>query len=146
MSSGVPSRFSAMCSMSWRWPSVPYDSQIGKPLPGDPASVGRGEEQHAVGDVFRSAEPFQRDVLNELALAFGPVRLPLLLGRRVRAHEARRDVVDRNSPRTELVRELPREPDLRRLGGRVRLDARETDAAPGAARDVDDAARARRLY
>ena len=74
------------------------------------------------------------------------VRLPLPLGRRVRAHEAGRDVVDGDAPRPELVRELPRQSDLRRLRRRVRLNAGEADAEPRAARDVDDAAAARRLH
>ncbi len=45
-----------------------------------------------------------------------------------------------------LVRELPGESDLRRLGRRVRLDAGEADAQPGAAGDVHDASPARRLH
>ena len=94
----------------------------------------------------RRAEALERDPLDERPLALGAVRLPLALGRRVGADESRRDVVHRNAPRAELVRELPGEPDLRRLRGGVRLDAREADAEAGAAGDVDDAAAARALH
>ena len=90
MSSGVPSRLSAIRSTSWRCPSSPYDSH------------------------WRSVAAIGAD-------------------------EAGRDVVDGDSPRPELVRELARETDLRRLRRRVRLDAGEADTESRAARDVDDA-------
>ena len=115
-------------------------------LAGDPAGIVGREEQHAVGDVVGRAEPLQRDAIDERALALLAVRLPLPLGRRVGAHEARRDVVDGDAPRPELVGELAREADLRRLGRRVGLDAGQADAQPGAARDVDDPPAARRLH
>ena len=84
---------------------TPIDRQN---LPGNPARTVRREEQNAVRDVFRRAKPLERDAFHELALPFFTVGLPLPLGGRIRADEARRDVVDRNSPRPELVRELPR--------------------------------------
>ena len=98
------------------------------------------------GDVVGRAEALERDAIDQRALPVLAVRLPLPLGRRVRAHEAGRDVVDGDAPRPELVGELAREADLRRLRRRVGLDAGEADAEPGAARDVDDPSAARRLH
>jgi len=62
------------------------------------------------------------------------------------AREAGRDIVDGAPKGAELVRELARQADLRRLRRGVGLDAGEADAEPGAARDVDDPAGARRLH
>ena len=80
------------------------------------------------------------------ALPLLAVRLPLPLGRRVGAHEAGRDVVDRDAPRAELMRQLPGEADLRGLGRRVGLDAGQADPQARAAGDVDDAAGPRGLH
>src|SRR5689334_25117682 len=107
-------------------------------LASDPPSIVGREEQHAVRDVLGCTESLERDPLDQRALAFLAVRLPLTLGRRIRAHESRRDVVDRDVPRPELVRELARQPDLRRLRRSVRLNSRETDPQSRATRDVDD--------
>src|SRR5205085_948508 len=74
------------------------------------------------------------------------VRLPLAFRRRVRANESRRDVVDGDVPWSQLVRELPGEPDLCRLRRGVRLDAGEADSEARAAGDVDDPTRARLLH
>src|SRR5665647_2493333 len=106
----------------------------------------RGEKEHPVGDVLGRAQPFERDAFYESMLTLLTIGLPLAFRRRVGAHEAWRHVVDRDAPRSQLVRQLPREADLRSLRRRVRLDAGKTDPQAGAARDVDDAAAAHRLH
>src|ERR1700749_2303781 len=118
----------------------------GNHLPRYPGSVRGNKELHAVGDVLRRAEPTQGDALHELALAFIAVALPLLFGRGVGAHEPGCDAVHRDAVLAELVGHLPGEADLSGLRARVRLDAREADAAAGAGGDVDDPAAASRLY
>src|SRR5262249_21637757 len=72
--------------------------------------------------------------------------VPLTLSGRVGAHEPRRDTVDRDAERTQLVRELAREPDLAGLGAGIGLDAGEAHAEAGAAGDVDDPAPALPLH
>ena len=104
-----------------------------------PAIIG-GEEHHHRGDVVGRAEPLQRDVLKQPLLALLAHRLPLPLGGRIGADEARRDVVDGDVPRPELVRELARQADLPGLGAGIGLDAGQADAETGAAGDVDDPA------
>jgi hypothetical protein len=100
-----------------------------------PAARGRTRRNStAVGDVVGRAETLERDAIDERALPFLAVRLPLPFGGRVGSDEPRRDVVDGDAPRAQLVGELPREADLRGLGRRVRLDAGEADAESGAAR------------
>ena len=95
---------------------------------------------HHRRDIVGRAEPFHRDILNQPLLALLPHRFPLTLGGRIGADEARRDVVDRDVPRSEFVRELTRQADLPGLGARVSLNASQADAETGAAGDVDDPA------
>src|SRR5581483_1139590 len=107
-------------------------------LAGDPRRLVGNEEEHAVRNVLRCAEPPRRDRLEQPLLSLFPVALELRDRRRVREDEARRDRVHRDPERAELVGGLPREPELPCLGARVCLDSREADAASGAGRDVDD--------
>ena len=104
----------------------------------NPPGVLRRKEQHRVRDVRRGAELVQRDPRDHLLLPFGTVGVPLLLGIRVRANEARRDAVDRDPERPELVGELSRESNLTRFGRRVYLDARQADTEPCTTRDIHD--------
>ena len=86
-----------------------------------------------------SGEPsrFRAMFCEEPLLAVLAHRLPLPLGGRVGADEARRDVVDGDVPGPELMGELARQPDLPGLGAGIGLDAGEADAEAGAAGDVD---------
>src|SRR6185437_7005774 len=115
-------------------------------LPRHPRRLLGDEEEDAVRDVVGRPEPPRRDRLDEPAPALLAVALVLRDRRRVREHEARRDRVDRDPEAAELMRRLPGEADLARLGARVGLDAREAHAAPGAGRDVDDATVAALLH
>src|SRR5258708_7946542 len=72
-------------------------------LAGDPAGIVGGEEQHAVSDILGLAGAAQRDALDQSLLALGAIGIPLLLGRRIGAHEAGCDVVDGDAERPELV-------------------------------------------
>src|SRR5262245_21391211 len=92
-------------------------------LPGHPRRLFGDEEEDAVRDVPGLAEPPGRDALQQRALSLLAVALPLRDARRVREDEPGRDAVDRDPEGAELVRGLPREPDLARLRTRVRLDA-----------------------
>ena len=87
-----------------------------------------------------------RDVLQQRPLAVGAVAVPLGLGGRVGEHEPRRDAVDGDAERAQLVGHLPGEADLAGLRRGVGLDAGEADAAPGARGDVDDPAVAGGLH
>ena len=109
-------------------------------LAGDPAGIVRGEEQHGMGDVLGRAQALQRDRLDEALLPLLAIGLPLPLRRRIGADEAGRDIVDGDAPGAELMGELARQADLRRLGRGIGLDAGQADAEAGAAGDVDDAA------
>ena len=77
-----------------------------------------------MGDVGGRAQVVEGDPVEQLLLTVGAEGVPLTLGRRVREDEAGRDVVHRDAPRAELVRQLAGEPDLAGLRRRVRLDAR----------------------
>src|SRR6266404_2862985 len=99
-----------------------------------------------MGYVGSAAEAAQPQALDQSLLALLAVGFPLLLGRRVGAHDARGDVVDGDAERAELVGELARQPDLRRLRRGIDLDAGEADPESSAARDVDDAAGALLLH
>src|SRR3954451_24510526 len=107
---------------------------------------GSAQEHDAVGDVLRPAEPPERDPLQERALPLLSVGVPLRDRRRDREDEPRRDRVDRNAERAELVRRLAREPELAVLGAGVGLDAGQGHAAPRARGDVHDPPPARRLH
>src|SRR5579883_1204555 len=74
-------------------------------LAGDPAGIVGGEEEDGMGDIGGRAEAAERDTFDEALLPFGAVGLPLLLGRRVGAHEAGSDAVDGDAEGAELVRE-----------------------------------------
>src|SRR5579859_622248 len=100
-------------------------------LPGNPRGSLGDEELHAVDDVRRLSQPPHGDARHQLPLALLAVALPLPLGRRIGADEARSDAVDRDAERPELVRHLPGEPDLGRLRAGVCLDPRLADAPAG---------------
>src|SRR5579864_7779651 len=92
-------------------------------LAGYPRGTVRHEELHAVGDVRGAAQPAHRDALHQLLLALLAVAVPLPLRGRVGEDEPGRYAVDRDAELPELVRHLPGEPDLGRLGAGVGLDA-----------------------
>src|SRR5581483_8334725 len=115
-------------------------------LPRHPRRLVGDEEEDAVRDVLRGAEPAGRDRLDQPPLALLAVALELRDRGRVREDEARRDRVDGDPEAPELVGALAREADLAGLRARVRLDPREADAAAGAGRDVDDPAVAGGLH
>ena len=101
-----------------------------KHLTANPPGVIRGEEQHAVRDVIRRAQALEGDALDQFALAFLAVSLPLAFGGGVGAHEAGRDAVDGDLPGAEFVPKLTGEGDDRRLRRRIRLDACQADGRP----------------
>src|SRR4029077_3522477 len=70
----------------------------GDDLSRDPARILRREEEHAIGDVVGRAQSLECDALDKITLTLRPIRFPLSLRGRVRAHESWRDVVDRNAP------------------------------------------------
>src|SRR5262245_45266343 len=120
-------RMASRCSLTWSCGPILLASIDAQHLAGDPAGIVRGEEQDRMGDVLGAAETLQRDRVDQAALTFLAIGLPLPLGRRVGADEARRHIVDRDAPGPEFVGELPGQADLRRLGGGVGLDAGQAD-------------------
>ena len=78
-----------------------------------------------------------------LTLPFRAVSLPLPLARRIGAHETRRHAVHGDAERSQLMGELPGQPDLASLRRRIGLDAGEAHADAGTTGDVDDAAPSR---
>ena len=64
---------------------------------------------------------------------------PLPFSRRVRQHEPRRDRIDRNVPRPQLMRQLPGEPNLPRLGACIGLNSGQAHPEPRPRRDIHDA-------
>ena len=107
-------------------------------LAGDPAGERGGEEQHAHWRCRRAAEPPSAIDSEQPRLPIGAGGVPLPLGRRIGAHEARRHVVDRDVPGPSSCASWRVRPICAGLGRGIGLDAGQADAEPGAARDVDD--------
>src|ERR1700752_731222 len=80
-------------------------------LPVDEARELRGEKDDGIGDILRRAEALQGDALDERLLPLGPISLPLLLRRRVRAHETRRHAVHRDAEGPKLMGDVTGRPD-----------------------------------
>src|SRR4029077_116433 len=114
-------------------------------LPVDEARELRGEKDDAIGDILRRAEALHRDALDERLLPLRPITLPLLLRRRVRAHEAGRHAVHRDAEGPKLMGELARQPDERVLCRAIGLNARKRGLQARARADVDDPALPRPL-
>src|SRR5207245_9157526 len=99
-------------------------------LPGDPRGSRGDEEPNAVGDVLGTSETPQRDPLDEAPLPFLAVAFPLPLGRWIRADDAGRDAVHRDSVRSKLVGRLARVAAMSVIRDRVGLDDVLADAVP----------------
>src|SRR5260221_562850 len=143
-SARMRSWFDCRCARTRSFTSVA--AVDGEHLAGNPVRIVRREEEDSIGDVLGRTKPLQRDAIDERPLPVGAVGLPLPFGGSVGAHESRCNVVDRYAPRSQLVRELPCEADLRCFRRRIRLDASQADTEPRATRDVDDAAASRRFH
>jgi len=68
---------------------------------GDPAGLVGGEEGHDVGDVLRLADPVEGRHPGHLLHDFGDVEDRVAVTR-----DARRDAVDRDAPRAQVLREV----------------------------------------
>ena len=125
-------------------PALPPSMAIVWPVTQPDASAAKNRTPLAMSSGWpsrRSAMP-----VDQLALPVGAVAVPLNLGRRVGQDEPRRDAVDRDPERAQLVGHLPGEADLARLGAGVGLDAGLAGAQAGGRGDVDDPALAPRLH
>ena len=121
----------------------------GERLPGDPARVVGGEEQHRRGDVLRRAEAPQGDVASIELLLSCPAAPSASHCRSVVGFE-------RTKPGATVLTVMPKGPSSWAscrvspiwpgLGAGVGLDAGEAEPEPRARRDVDDAAPAGRLH
>src|SRR5262245_53770192 len=87
----------------------------------DPAGAIRGEEHHEIGDFVGAAEAAERQLALDHLGDAGGIRLLPLVPRAAGKHDrSRRDAVDADVRRRELLRERLREADLGGLDGVVR--------------------------
>src|SRR5258706_9567838 len=111
----------AGCIGCWSMTISPIVPRLASPvdrqdLAVDEARQVGGEEHHRLGDIVRRAQALERDAVDQRALALRAVGVPLRLAGRIAADEARRDAVDPDAVRAELMGELARQAEQRVLG------------------------------